>query len=475
MGRRPVHGDTQGSDVSAAQVPTLARQVGWTVVRTSVLFAVTAASIAFALQVTPERSVSTLGQTIAVGTAPRLSAGGPGEVVLFGRPLPTQVEFVGPVRPRLVLTDITLDRQLVAAFSGDAPEDVARLGDALTDAWRRYLLWETAFAALAAVTLFGAIAGWRGHRGKRAAKGMLGGVAFVMVVNLAAVLFTLASVPDALAGVGSLSELVGREAPRTLPAAEGPTLQAVEAVVLGDSVAAGIGGPPLPDPSAADEACQRTSIAFADILARVNRWDVVNLGCSGATIEKGVLGRQYAGGRWLPPQLAAAKRVVNPEVVIVNVGANDLYWSVLVRLCAFADVCDDRAQTTFFQRSLDGFTSDYYELLGQLGTLRGDPTILINGYYAPFEADQVECIEEVGLTQDKVEVLLDRLDVLNTVLANGAETFGYRWVLPDFSGHGVCSAQSYVQGMREPAPLHPNARGQLMIALDDERVLLSEL
>jgi hypothetical protein len=43
---------------------------------------------------------------------------------------------------------------------------------------------------------------------------------------------------------------------------------------------------------------------------------------------------------------------------------------------------------------------------------------------------------------------------------------------PDFSGHGVCSDQPYVQGLTDPAPFHPNATGELVIALADERALV---
>ena len=36
----------------------------------------------------------------------------------------------------------------------------------------------------------------------------------------------------------------------------------------------------------------------------------------------------------------------------------------------------------------------------------------------------------------------------------------------------MCSDQAYVQGLDDPAPFHPNARGQLVIALAVERALL---
>ena len=173
-----------------------------------------------------------------------------------------------------------------------------------------------------------------------------------------------------------------------------------------------------------------------------------------------------------PPQLAVAKRAVDAETVIINIGANDLHWSSLVFLCAAADSCDNRALTAYFQHSLDRFTQDYYELLRQLTALPSDPLVLINQYYEPFDP-ALDCLAPDGLTSEKIDVLLARLDTVNQVLANGAETFGYRSIQPDFTGHELCTDQSYVQSEDDPAPLHPNARGHLAIALADERALLA--
>jgi lysophospholipase L1-like esterase len=449
------------------------RQVLRGFVAVAALLLVSAASIAFALGVTPVQPVSTLGQTVAVGTAPpTLSTSGPGEVVLFGQSLPTQVHFVGPVRPRVEVTDISITTQIEDAFAPPGRAAAAKeVGEALAAGWRRYFLWEIAFVALGAVVLLGAIAGWRRFDGRRSLITVVGGLLFVEALNVSAIMVTAFTAPDILRQVGSLDELVGREPLRPIAAAEGPSQPLVQAIVMGDSTAAGLGGPPVPEATPGDEACERSSFAFARTLGRVNDWNVDNLGCSGATIEHGVLGPQIAGGRRLPPQLAVAKRATAAEVVIVNVGANDMQWSTLVFLCGAAESCDDRALTRFFQRSLASFTQDYYELLRQLATLPGDPLVLINRYYAPFDP-QLECLDGLGLTREKVEVLLDRLATVNQVLARGAETFGYRSVQPDFGGHELCTDQSYVQGPDDPAPLHPNARGQLVIALADERALL---
>jgi lysophospholipase L1-like esterase len=447
-------------------------RVGRAVVVVGVLLVVAAASIAFGLQVTPPQTVTALGQTVEVGAAtPTASAVGPGEIVLFGQTLPTEIDFIGPVRPRLVLTNISVNEQLASLFAPGPRPAAERIGESLARGWVRYFAWEVAFVTFAAIVLLGAIAGWRRYDGRRTAITIAGGLVFVQVVNLSVIMVTAFTAPNILRDVSSVSELVGREEGRAVPRAEGPPLEGVQALVIGDSIAAGLGGPGIPEPTKADTACERSSIAFATTLARVHGWNVRNLACSGATIESGVLGRQNAGGRWIAPQIAEAQRAVAPEVVVVNVGANDLNWSVLVHVCAASDDCDDRAQTAYFQRTLDRFTGNYYELLRQLGTLDGDPLVVIDQYYAPFDPDS-DCLEQYDLTGEKLEVLLERLAALNTVIANGAATFGYRTALPDFSGSELCSDQPYVQGLDDPAPLHPNARGQLAIAIAVERAIL---
>jgi lysophospholipase L1-like esterase len=451
----------------------VARRVLRLLAATVAFLLISIASIAFALQVTPDQAVTALGQTIAVGAAsPSLSASGPGEVVLFGQSLPTAVAFPGPVRPRLVLTEITVNEQVAGLLGSERAEAAATLGEQLARGWLRYFAWEAGFVAFGAFLLLGAIAGWRRFDGQRTARFLIVGVLFVEAVNLAAVLLTAFTAPDILREVHSMSELVGREERGPVAAAPGPSQPQVQAIVLGDSTAAGVGGPELEDATEADRACDRSAFAFAVTLARVNDWNVLNLACSGATVTNGILGPQQIGSTSVAPQLAVAKRAVDAEVAVVNIGANDLRWSTMVRLCAATDACDDRAQTAYFQRSLDRFTSDYFDLLRQLGDLPGDPLVLINQYYEPFEPDD-ECLSDSGLTTEKIEVLLDRLGALNAVIANGAETFGYATVQPDFTGHGLCSDQPYVQSEGDDAPLHPNARGHLAIALDDERQLLS--
>jgi hypothetical protein len=96
--------------------------------------------------------------------------------------------------------------------------------------------------------------------------------------------------------------------------------------------------------------------------------------------------------------------------------------------------------------------------------------VLVNEYYSPFSAS-LGCLSRYGMTPAKARDLTSRLSQLNTVLAQGAEAFGFAVARPKFTGHELCTPDPYVQGPGDPAPLHPNASGELVIALADEQEL----
>jgi lysophospholipase L1-like esterase len=438
------------------------------------LLAVASASIAFSLRVTPVASVTVLGQTVAVGTAtPTLSLAGPGELDLFGQALPTKIRFDGPLRPRLVLQNITVNEQVASLLhAATRSHSLSALGAALAAAWERYFVREMAFAAVGALVLLGLITGWRRGSRRQTVALVIGGVLVVELANAALIGLTARTAPEILRRVGSLDQLVGSTAESRISPAPGPPLRGVQAIVLGDSTAAGLGGRPLQHPTAADAACQRSADAYAVDLARANAWNVVNLSCSGASIAHGLLGPQTTDGTRLPAQVAVAARVRHASLVIVSVGANDLGWSQMVELCAVSS-CNDRASEAYFQRTLQRFTQNYYDLLRQLAELHGTPRVIVNLYYTPFTPGST-CLSRIGLTPDRIRVLLERLGAINSVLREGADTFGDLAVQPEFIGHELCRPQPYVQGLADPAPFHPTAAGSLAIALADERALTAD-
>ncbi|HEY5985247.1 MAG TPA: GDSL-type esterase/lipase family protein, partial [Streptosporangiaceae bacterium] len=341
---------------------------------------VAAISIAGSLKVTPLQTVAVAGQVVKVGaTDPSLSLSGPGEVDLFGQSLATNLRFAGPVRPKLQLAQISINSELTNFVEGSKPAQAKRvLGARLADGWVHYFVWESLLAGVGALILVGAVAGWRRVPHRTTVKLLAAGLIVTGTINISAILVTANQARGALRGVTSLNQLVGSEPPAPrVPWADRP-LRGVQAVVMGDSTAAGAGLSPVANPSRSDRACHRSVNAYAENLAAVNGWRVMNLACSGATIRHGLLGPQHHRGLTVPAQLATAMRARNASVVIVSIGANDLGWSKMLVYCGAAPRCDDRATTAYFQQQLIAFSKDYLDLLSKLATLPGQPRVIID-------------------------------------------------------------------------------------------------
>lgn len=431
---------------------------------------VTAAAIWLALRVTPLQTVSAAGQTAEVGaTQPGASLKGPGELDLFGQVIPTRPQFTGPIRPKLVLEHINISSQVVQVLKSDGSHKVElTLSQQLAAGWERYFLWETLIAAgFAAVPLI-AIAAVR--KKPKIWKLLASGVAVVVIVNVGGILLTASSTPKTLRSVKTLDDLAGVD-PLTVPAPAGRPDPGVQAVVIGDSTASGWGLPWGPDPTSLEQACGRSVDSYASDLATANNWNVLNVACGSATIENGLLGPQVLyNGDVAPPQLPEAEAATQAKVIIVSVGADDLQWGVMTQLCAASQVCNDKVSSAYFGQLLDNFTRSYYELLSDLVRLPNHPAVLVNEYYDPF-GSSLSCLIKYGMTPSKEKVLVSRLGQLNKVLAQGASLFGFGVAAPHFTGHELCTQDPYVQGPGDPAPLHPNAAGELAIALADEQAL----
>ncbi len=456
-----------------ASVKGMPRPLAITVNAATVLL-VAIGAIALSLWITPMQKVSAAGQTIRVGvTAPTWDLSGPGELDLFGQRIPTTIDFAGPVRPRLALTRITLTEQL-NQFAASGPDAVAKsLQHALVSGWEHFFAWQIVIVGLTAIVLFGALAGWLRRGRWRSVRLIALGVVVAEAVNVGAIMITAYTAPSKLSKVSSLQALVGGAPPPQIPGQPSPgDAQIRNVVVVGDSTAAGEGNRPVVGGNAIDRACQRSQDAFAPDLARANSWHVTNLACAGATIRAGLLGPQQVGSHSIPPQLDAAA-VKKTDLIIISIGANDLHWSALLRLCAVSRDCSNQAEAAYFQQQLAGFSRDLLQLLSQLQLLDTHPAVIVNQYYDPFP-DDISCLTSHGLTDSKKHSLEADLGALNEILRKGATAAGFRTASPDFTGHGLCSHQPYVQGLNAKAPFHPTASGELAIALADERALHSQ-
>jgi len=429
---------------------------------------VTAGAIWLALRIAPLQTVSAAGQTAQVGaTLPNASLHGPGELDLFGQVMATKPQFPGPIRPKLSLDHITISSQVIQMLRAQGPAKVElTLSQQLVSGWEHYFLWETLIALAFAVVPLVAIAAVR--KRPKIWKLLASGLAVVLAVNVGGIALTASGTPAVLRSVRTLDDLVGVDQVDE-PAAIGAANPDVQAVVIGDSTAAGWGLPWGSNPTAEDEACGRSPESYAADLAAANQWNVLNLACGSATIANGLLGPEVLyNGEVAPPQLPEAEAATHAKLIIVSVGADDLSWSVMTQLCAASTVCDDKVSSAYFNQLVNTFTRNYYQLLSDLDRLPNHPAVLVNEYYSPFGAS-LGCLAKYGMTAAKAKVLLARLAQLNTVLAQGAGLFGFGVAAPRFTGHELCTTDPWVQGPADPAPMHPNAAGELAIALADQQ------
>jgi lysophospholipase L1-like esterase len=436
------------------------------------------AAVVLALVVTPTASVSVFGQTVRVGAVapgPHLGLSGPGEADLFGEGTVDTVQtFRGPIRPKIVWQRFNRNDEAAAFIQSGPGAGTARVGDALTSGWTRYFVRLTIVAAAIGGALYlltvglAALAG-RDHASRARHLRLLGAsVATALVATLGFTALTVRTAVRELGSVSSLSDLVGTATVAQVPDPVGPPRKDVDVVVLGDSTAAGIGNTPLADPSEQDTACQRSADTYAAALQTVSGLRVLNLACSSATVQAGLLGPQYAGRLKVPPQVGALRSVTSAKLVVVSIGANDVGWSDFLTLCYGLPRCDDEASDKLFQSRLDRFKVPYAQLLQTLSDLPGRPEVVVTEYYDPFgstfDCPALRGPAGGGFDEDKVGLLRADLDRINGVLRQGAEAFGFSVARPRFAGHELCTDQPYVQGLADPAPFHPRAAGELAIA-----------
>lgn len=448
-----------------------------------------------ALWVTPRVSVSVVGQTVDVGAvppAPPFALSGPGEADLFGEgPVPTVVHFSGPVRPLIVWQRFNRNdaaATFLQSVGGSGSDGAAAaVGERLAAGWGRYFLRLVVVTALLAAGLYlmgvglGELVGRRVLPHRRRRRHHLGMLSAVVVSSLVLAFgctaLTVTTAQHHLATVSTLADLVGTAPMAPLPKGTSVPKAGVAGVVIGDSTAAGVGNAPVVNATAEDSACGRSSDAYAVVLQSALDRRVLNLACSSATVDQGLLGAQRAGGTTVPPQVGVLRSMPAVSFVIVSIGANDIGWSEFLGYCAVMRRCDDAASDRLFRSRLDAFRIQYAQLLQQLSDLPGRPRIIVNTYYDPFDsntpcpqivaagrASSTDLAQEVA---QRIDPLRARLETLNDVLSEGAAAFGFAVAHPRFDGHGICAEQPWVQGLSEPAPFHPRAAGELAIAAAD--------
>lgn len=234
-------------------------------------------------------------------------------------------------------------------------------------------------------------------------------------------------------------------------------------VGMGDSVAAGIGLPTASDSSA----CGRTDESYIYKVAKTTDRRMINLACSGASIDQGLLGNQTVNKAELVPQAQQLFNIDQPDVVTLTIGANDIGWSELLAKC-YSTECGTLADGQTIDGRLATLTEKYKSFLDQYKSHYGAkiPRLIVTGYFQVLPASMPEnCTEMAGIDREEIAWQHEELGKLNQTIKDTVDKYSFaRFAEIDFTNHELCSDDAWVQGINDKAPFHPNESGQVEFA-----------
>jgi lysophospholipase L1-like esterase len=478
-------GDRDGLAPAQATIPVLrlARRPARVAATVAGLLLLALTAIVLTLAVWPTDRVEVLGVRIEVGAqrpGPDFGLSGPGRLESFGQTVELRaVEVVGPVRPFLGTAIAPYDLIRIATTPG-APDEG---GEVLVDAFIRWAALRTPVvlgtgllllvASVAILSFIGALPplhrhSWRRYTSWAVTASIVTGVAWG--ASLAAAAYG----SQRLAEVESLDEVFDYDVLRTSPAPVGDSREGYDIVVVGDSRAAVYGGGRVPGATRDDVACARSRDSLAEqvesLLVNLD-WRAANLACLSATVEDGLLQPQLIGAEQVPAQVGVLKSIVDPEVVVVSVGPNDVFWGPIVGSC-YVTTCNVSFLSPTVNALMSDFRRSYQDLLADLAELEASPQVIVVGAYAPF-APGLTCADTElpdgtgGLTDDEIDTVLVWRDRLNEIMSDGAEEFGFSYVEPPL--RPLCEPDSTGLGpdiwpLESEFRFHPTSIGVLKTA-----------
>jgi lysophospholipase L1-like esterase len=233
-------------------------------------------------------------------------------------------------------------------------------------------------------------------------------------------------------------------------------------VALGDSVAAGDGLETASDTTA----CYRYQEGYPALVAQENNFELTNLSCTGATIAVGVSGPQTVNNLLLPAQFTALSTVQKPELITITVGANDLAWSGILTAC-YTSTCDNNTNAAHLVAATVAYRKNLAAALASIDALykKQPPHVIVTTYYDVFAPDYKACNSTSGISASESIWWRQQEKLFDTAIAETTAEFSFASLARiDFSGHELCSADPWVQGLSAKAPFHPTDGGQKVIA-----------
>lgn len=228
-------------------------------------------------------------------------------------------------------------------------------------------------------------------------------------------------------------------------------------VALGDSVAAGLG---LSGPTGSS-VCGKTTQSYAYSVAKALNTTPAHFACSGATAGD-LVTQQHVSGPNPIAQLRAAYAKGTPKIITITAGANDSHWNEFLKKCYVA-TCGSSTDTTIANGFLSTLQLKLHYAFSNIESRSGStpPKVYITGYYNPLSS---ACASS-RLSASELNWINAEAKALNQTIKNTSSYYSFVEFVPiSFAGHDVCSATPWVQGLNAPAPFHPTATGQKVIA-----------
>lgn len=240
---------------------------------------------------------------------------------------------------------------------------------------------------------------------------------------------------------------------------------------LGDSVAAGLGLPLPANADASTTACGRSSQGYPNLVTSSMNLSLLNVSCSSTTMGD-LLTSENVGGVEQSPQLDQAFAHGTPKVISITSGANDIEWSFFLKQC-YVTNCADMTNTVAVNGLLVALQA---KMLATLSSIQArshgtPPRTVVTGYYQPVST---ACVQQSNgqLTSAEVQWIQGATNALNQTLKQTTQQFSFARFAPvSFAGHDACSSNPWVQMINAPAPFHPTAQGQQVIARDVEAAM----
>lgn len=234
-------------------------------------------------------------------------------------------------------------------------------------------------------------------------------------------------------------------------------------VALGDSVVAGVGLNEDSDSSA----CNRTNQSYPNKVSAKLNYTFKNIACSGATLPEGILGAQNVNQLAVTPQLKQLFALPKPSLISITVGANDVQWTSVIAKC-YTSECGTPEDAARVASNLAAVSANLRTALAQIQTHYGQnaPRVIVTGYHQVFPTGNVaNCSDLKGIDASELSWGRQLQTSISDTLRDA--TMGYSFVtfVPvDYTGHELCTADSWVQGLNDKQPYHPTEAGQAAFA-----------